>query len=135
MTTELFEDYSIFVNGLLSKPSSDFDAMIERLQELRTLGCDVPRLLTASNGLCSESGEFQEIIKKFCWQGKPYNDDNILHMKKELSDIVFYLMTACLALNIGLDDIIEENIRKLESRYPGGKFDVQHSEVRKIGDL
>jgi len=86
-------------------------------------------------GLSSEGGEFMELVKKILFQGKPYNDDNILHMKKELSDICFYLQTACVALGVNIDDVILENISKLSARYPGGHFDAHYSENRKAGDL
>lgn len=57
------------------------------------------------------------------------------HMKRELGDIMWYVAQACMGLNISLDDIIEMNVDKLKSRYPGGEFDVHHSENRVEGDL
>lgn len=133
--SNLTTEYSKFVDELLSKPSSEFGALIERLKELDSVGCNVERIMTAAIGISAESGEFMEIVKKMVFQGKPWNEENIFHIKRELSDIIFYLQTACLALNISLDDVIKENIAKLESRYPGGKFTVQESENRKEGDL
>jgi len=56
-------------------------------------------------------------------------------MKRELGDIMWYVAQACMGLNISLDDIIEMNVDKLKSRYPGGEFSVKHSEIRKEGDL
>jgi NTP pyrophosphatase (non-canonical NTP hydrolase) len=56
-------------------------------------------------------------------------------MKRELGDIMWYVAQACMGLNISLDDIIEMNVDKLKSRYPGGEFDVHHSENRVEGDL
>ena len=52
-----------------------------------------PRLLTAALGLTAESGEFTEVVKKIILQGKPYNEDNIFHMKRELGDICWYIGT------------------------------------------
>lgn len=118
----------------MSEPSSDFNAFITRLNELNQ-NTQIERLLTASVGISAEAGEFMEIMKKMIFQGKPWNEENEFHIKRELSDIIFYLQTACLALNIDIEDVIAMNIEKLEARYPGGKFDVHYSENRKEGDL
>ena len=127
--------YAQFVDGVTSEPSKDFDAFIYRLQELNGENSDIQRLLTAAVGLSAESGEFTEIVKKIIFQGKPYNDDNIYHMKRELGDICWYLAQACMALNTSFDEIVEMNVEKLKARYPGGEFDVYKSENRKEGDL
>jgi NTP pyrophosphatase (non-canonical NTP hydrolase) len=84
---------------------------------------------------CAEGGEFMEVIKKIMFQGKPYNEDNVFHMKRELGDVAWYFANACIALELDPYEVFEENVRKLESRYPGGKFNIQRSEVRKDGDL
>ena len=129
------KNYGHFVDTLLSEPSSSHEAYINRLNELNEQGCNISRLLTGSVGMSAEAGEFTEIVKKIIFQGKPFNEDNIFHMKRELSDIMFYVQTACLALGTTVDEVIEMNIEKLESRYPGGKFSIDHSEHRKEGDL
>ena len=129
------QKYAQFVDGVTSEPSKDFDAFIYRLQELNGENSDIHRLLTAAVGLSAESGEFTEIVKKIIFQGKPYNDDNIYHMKRELGDIMWYLAQACMALNTNFNEILEMNIDKLKSRYPGGEFDAHYSENRKEGDL
>ena len=128
-------NYNVFVDTLLSNESSDFDTFIDRLTTLNRQGSNVHRLLTGAVGMSAEAGEFTEIVKKIIFQGKPFNEDNIFHMKRELSDIMFYVQTACLALNVSIEEIVAMNIEKLESRYPGGKFTVQESEVRAEGDL
>ena len=127
--------YAQFVDGVTSEPSKDFDAFIYRLQELNGENSDIQRLLTAAVGLSAESGELTEIVKKIIFQGKPYNDDNIYHMKRELGDIMWYLAQACMALNTNFNEILEMNVDKLKARYPGGEFDVYKSENRKEGDL
>lgn len=131
----MINNYDVFVDTLLSEPSSDFKSFIKSLDDLKDNGCEIHRLMTGAVGLCAESGEFMEIVKKMVFQGKPYNEDNIFHMKRELGDIIFYFQTICLSLNISMDDIISENIKKLESRYPGGKFEVSKSEIRQEGDI
>ena len=92
-------------------------------------------LLTASIGLSSEGGEFSEIVKKCLFQGKPLNDETVFHLKRELGDIMWYWSNACRSLGIDPNDVLEENVKKLESRYPGGKFDILYSENRKQGGL
>ena len=69
------------------------------------------------------------------FQGKPVNDENIFHMKRELGDIMWYVAQACMALDTDFNEIIEMNVEKLKARYPGGEFDVHHSENRKEGDV
>ena len=127
--------YLEFVSGVTSKPSQDTEAMIYRLQELVGSGAQPERLLTAAVGLCAESGEFTEIVKKMVFQGKPYNEENIFHMKRELGDVCWYLAQAFIALDTTFDEVIEMNVDKLVGRYPGGQFNVHHSENRKEGDL
>ena len=135
MTKVDTEKYLEFVHGVTSAPSLDYPVLAARLSELEAGGANVTQLLTAALGLTAESGEFTEVVKKIFLQGKPYNEDNVFHMKRELGDICWYLAQACMALDTTFDEVIEMNVEKLESRYPGGSFDVHHSENRKEGDL
>ena len=128
--------YLDFVAGVTSPASSDLPQLLSRMTELDvTDDADIPRLLTAALGLSAEAGEFTEVVKKIILQGKPYNEDNVFHMKRELGDICWYLARACMALDTTFDEIIEMNVDKLKERYPGGEFDVHKSENRKQGDL
>ena len=127
--------YLDFVAGVTSMPSQDSVILQARIDELVANGADVPHLLTAALGLTAESGEFTEVVKKILLQGKPYNEDNVFHMKRELGDICWYLAQACMALDTTFDEIIEMNVDKLKARYPGGEFDVHKSENRREGDL
>ena len=128
--------YLDFVAGVTSPASSDLPQLLSRMTELDVSDdADVHRLLTAALGLSAEAGEFTEVVKKIILQGKPYNEDNVFHMKRELGDICWYLAQACMALDTTFDEIIEMNVDKLKERYPGGEFDVHKSENRKDGDL
>ena len=128
--------YLDFVTEVTSLPSTDLAALLSRITELDIeQDVDVPRLLTAALGLTAESGEFTEVVKKIILQGKPYNEENVFHMKRELGDICWYLAQACMALDTTFDEIIEMNVDKLKARYPGGEFDVHQSVNRKEGDL
>ena len=128
--------YLDFVTEVTSLPSTDLAALLSRITELDIeQDADVPRLLTAALGLTAESGEFTEVVKKIILQGKPYSEENVFHMKRELGDICWYLAQACMALDTTFDEIIEMNVDKLKARYPGGEFDVHQSENRVEGDL
>ena len=129
------EKYLEFVHGVTSAPSLDYPVLAARLSELEAGGANVTQLLTAALGLTAEAGEFTEVVKKIFLQGKPYNEENVFHMKRELGDICWYLAQACMALDTTFDEVIEMNVDKLQARYPGGSFDVHHSENRKEGDL
>ena len=130
------EKYLEFVSEVTSNPSKDIAQLFRRMTDLEVeQDADVPRLLTAALGLSAESGEFTEVIKKIVLQGKPYNKENVFHLKRELGDICWYLAQACMALDTTCDEIIELNVEKLKARYPGGEFDIRKSENRKEGDL
>tara|TARA_R100001443_G_scaffold117405_1_gene142248 strand:+ start:2643 stop:3047 length:405 start_codon:yes stop_codon:yes gene_type:complete len=127
--------YIDFVAQTTSRPSTYFQDLATRLAELEGLGADVPKLTTAALGITAEAGEFAEIVKKIFLQGKPYEEANIIHMKKELGDIMWYIAQACMALDTDFDELMQMNVDKLSARYPEGTFDVHYSENRKEGDL
>ena len=129
------EKYLEFVQEVTSAPSTDYVTLVQRLNLLEAEDADVCKLLTAALGLTAESGEFTEVVKKIVFQGKPYNKENVFHMKRELGDICWYIAQACMALDTTFDELIEMNVDKLKARYPGGEFDVHKSENRKEGDL
>jgi NTP pyrophosphatase (non-canonical NTP hydrolase) len=128
--------YAEFVLAICSNQSKNSEAFVEHVRKLHnTTNVNIPLLLTSGIGLASEGGEFNEIVKKIFFQGKPLDDDNIFHMKRELGDIMWYWMNACNALGLDPNAVIAENVKKLEARYPGGSFDAYYSENRKTGDL
>jgi|TARA_Y100000022_G_C12951673_1_gene240584 NTP pyrophosphatase (non-canonical NTP hydrolase) len=128
-------NYIEFVKQTTSPPSLDYAIMAARLAELEVNDVNTTQLLTAALGLTAESGEFTEVVKKIVFQGKPYNEDNVFHMKRELGDICWYLAQAFMALDTNFDEILDMNIEKLSARYPEGTFDAYYSENRKEGDL
>ena len=130
--------YEKFVKAVTSSESNNYDYLHRRIEELRNQTdstLNPALLLTAAIGMAAEGGEFAEIPKKIFFQGKPFNEDARFHMKRELGDIMWYWVNACRALDLDPNDVIAENVNKLESRYPGGKFDAFYSENRKAGDL
>ena len=129
-----FDKYSHFVDAVTSDCSKDFVSLADRMGELDREGANIERLTTAGVGLAAESGEFLEIVKKMVFQGKPWNDDNREHLIIELGDTMWYVMQACMALDVDINDVIRRNVAKLEKRYPSGSFDVEKSEHRRAGD-
>jgi len=128
--------YIEFVRQTTSPASSDFAQLLSRLTELETsANADTPRLLTAAFGLSAEAGEFTEVVKKIFLQGKPYTEENVFHMKRELGDLCWYLAQACMALDTNFEEVLQMNYEKLSARYPEGTFDVYRSENRVEGDL
>ena len=129
------DKYIEFVNAVTSEESKYGGHFQDRVRDLYSKEFSTHRALTAALGLCAESGEFTEIIKKIVFQGKPVNQENLFHLKRELGDIMWYFIQACILLDTTPEEIIKMNVDKLKSRYPGGEFDVYHSENRREGDL
>jgi NTP pyrophosphatase (non-canonical NTP hydrolase) len=139
--------YQNFVEKVTSAPSNDLGNFLDTCNRLNvnhevTDGTmqqgpkvNISLLLTAALGMAAETGEFCEIPKKIFFQGKALNDEAVFHMKRELGDVMWYWINACRALDLDPNDVIAENVKKLESRYPGGAFDPYYSENRKQGDL
>lgn len=80
-------------------------------------------LINSVMGLCGESGEAIDIVKKWLAQGHELDRERLA---KELGDIAWYLAEAATALEIPLEDIFQGNIDKLKKRFPEG-FSVQNS--------
>ncbi len=87
-------------------------------------------LINSVMGLCGESGEATDIVKKWLMQGHDLDKD---HLIKELGDIAWYLAEAATALDIPLDVILQGNLDKLHKRYPDG-FNINASINRQKED-
>tara|TARA_B110000444_G_C18799195_1_gene576517 strand:+ start:633 stop:1043 length:411 start_codon:yes stop_codon:yes gene_type:complete len=128
--------YKEFVGEVTSNESNNTEALATMLNKLdKESGVNMAQLLTGAIGIASEGGEFAEIVKKCIFQGKPLDDETQFHAKRELGDIIWYWINSCRALDLDPNEVIAENVRKLEKRYPGGSFDAYYSENRKDGDL
>ena len=134
VTSEQSHDLTTFMNQL-DRLDGNYEAYGSNGEYMHGPDINVPLLLCGAIGLGSETGEFQEIVKKITFQGKPLSDETLFHMKRELGDIMWYWINACRALRLDPNEVVAENVKKLEARYPGGHFDVYHSENRKQGDL
>ena len=127
--------YVEFVDAVTSNESKNYYDFAQRIAILQDQGFPTERLLTASVGMSAEAGEFTEIIKKIVFQGKPVNEENLFHLKRELGDIMWYVSQACIGLDISIEEVIQMNFEKLSARYPEGAFSIERSENRKEGDL
>lgn len=137
--------YSEFVEAITSPASNDLasfmnsldrvDANFDFEKDQHGPEMNVPLLITSAMGLCGEAGEFSEIFKKVIFHGKQYTEETKAHAAKELGDVIWYWTNACRALGLDPNEVIAENVRKLEARYPGGTFNVLASSVRAVGDI
>ena len=102
---------------------------------LRTAQADkllaIDLLLNSALGLCGESGEVADIVKKFRFQG---HDLDFEHIAKELGDISWYLAVGAYAIGYGLETILQMNVDKLKARYPNG-FSADRSLHRDKNDV
>ena len=129
----MIDDYAKFVDHTTSMESKDYIALVDRLWAIEDTA-NLPRLLTAVIGMQSETGEFAEIVKKCVFQGKELDESVKFHLKRELGDIIWYWAQGVMSLGFTPSEIIEENINKLEKRYPNG-FEAFRSENRAEGDI
>ena len=83
-------------------------------------------LINGVMGLCGESGEAIDIVKKHLHQGHALDQEKLI---KELGDIAWYLAETAYALDVDLDEVLRKNIAKLKARYPAG-FDTERSIYR-----
>lgn len=82
-----------------------------------------PRIFNAALGLCGESGEVADLVKKWAFQGHPKDHEKVA---EELGDICWYIAIAADALGLTLEEIMYRNIEKLKRRYPDG-FETERS--------
>ena len=129
----MIDDYAKFVDHTTSTESKDYVALVDRLWAIEDTA-NLPRLLTAVIGMQSETGEFAEIVKKCIFQGKELDESVKFHLMRELGDIIWYWSQGVMSLGYSPSDVIKENIKKLEKRYPDG-FEVFRSENRAEGDI
>ena len=130
-----FKEYTKFVDAVTSDESRDFLAFSDRIVSLDEKSANIERLLTGAVGINSEGGEIMEIVKKLIFQGKKWDEETIYHLKRELGDVMWYVVQCLIALESSMDEVVAMNVDKLKARYPGGEFDPFYSENRQEGDL
>lgn len=82
-------------------------------------------------GLCGETGECVDLVKKHLFQGHELDKE---HLAKELGDVAWYLAVTAEAIGYDLNTILQMNVKKLRNRYPNG-FDEERSKHRNEGDI
>ena len=92
---------------------------------------DLGGVFNACLGLSGEVGELNDMIKKWVFHEKPFDEE---HAKKELGDVMWYVAMMCESFGWNLDEIMQMNVDKLKARYPKG-FDVELANNRKEGDV
>lgn len=82
---------------------------------IRAADPEIIRLLHAGIGMCTESGEFVDALKKHIFYGRPLDKTNL---KEEMADCLWYIAIACDQLNVSISELMDTNIKKLRARYP-----------------
>jgi NTP pyrophosphatase (non-canonical NTP hydrolase) len=101
---------SNYVEKAMRTYSNDYDAIRSRLMDDKTID-----LLHASMGLCTEAGEFTDMLKKYIFYGRELDEINLL---EELGDDFWYAALAIHRLKSKMDSVMSRNIQKLAKRYP-----------------
>lgn len=114
---------SDFIKSSLITEARDMTPVLDRLQDIGTI-----RLLHAMVGLCTESGEFQDTIKKHIFYGKEIDKINLV---EELGDLMWYMAVACDELGVSFEEVMEKNVAKLSARYKG-KFSEEKADKRDL---
>jgi NTP pyrophosphatase (non-canonical NTP hydrolase) len=110
---------------ILPMESKDFESILKRL----TTDYPKVRLLHAAIGMGTETGEFQDAIKKYLFYGTPVDYPNLI---EELGDLMWYIQVACDVLGVTLGEVLRINAEKLQARYSKGKFDKEDAENRDL---
>lgn len=100
---------------------NDYQSLAQRTSN-KSLS-DYDKIRNGCYGLCGESGECIDLLKKHEFQGHELNEEKLID---ELGDVLWYIAQTASGLGIGMDDIAQRNIAKLRARYPEG-FDIQKS--------
>ena len=108
---------------------NEYQALAMRTRNMQL--AEASSLANGVMGLCGESGECADMVKKFLFQGGALDED---HFIKELGDVLWYIALCCETLGLKMDDIMQKNIDKLSARYPEG-FDPHRSQHREVGDV
>lgn len=115
----------------LAMRTKNNDANVQLLEKAKANGDCFGCIVNACYGLSGEVGEFNDMIKKWIFHGKPLDDT---HAKKELGDILWYVAMMCDGFGWDMGDVMQMNIDKLKARYPEG-FDMIRSNNRKNDDV
>lgn len=113
-----------YVEEALRSENKDFQSLISRV-DVRSM-----RLLHGAMGLDTESGEIMDSMKRHIIYG---SDLNVVNIREELGDIMWYVALICDELGLTIEQICEDNIAKLRKRYPD-KFSRELAENRDVAN-
>lgn len=103
----------------------------EALRTASGMNKEMPMVVNGVLGLCGESGECADMVKKYLFQGHELDE---AHLAKELGDVAWYLAVTAYSIGYDLETVLAMNVEKLRKRYPEG-FDPGRSLHRQEGDL
>lgn len=103
-------DQKQYTQAALRTEYESYDKMKDRLQNTELM-----RLLHAGMGMCTEAGEFQDMLKRVIFYGKELDRTNLI---EEIGDMLWYCAVACDTLQVSMEDVMRRNILKLQTRYP-----------------
>lgn len=106
--------------------------LVERINQAAEMGIDLGKVINAAFGMSGEAGEFEDQLKKWIFHNKELD---IVHLKKELGDVCWYIALTCEAFGWDLDEILQMNIDKLSARYHGGSFSEQAANHKADDDV
>lgn len=120
----------------LASKTNDGNSTARLTAEMKASECflylkDFGGVINACLGLSGEVGEFNDMIKKWIFHEKEFDEG---HAKKELGDIMWYVALMCKSFGWDLDEILQRNIDKLAKRYPEG-FDPEKANNRTKDDV
>ncbi len=110
----------------------DYQDYVEKLASPQSVETEKDRLLTSALGLAGEAGECADLVKKHIYHGKEFKREDFI---KELSDVMWYMAFACNTLGITIQDVIDVNVEKLNSRYKDGKFTLEEFKAKEDAKL
>ena len=118
---EYFAEYTDFIDSVTNKTSKDDELFANRFQKLsQSLEGNYSRLDNAIAGLVGESGEVADVWKKVKYHDLEYTPEVKDKFIKELGDVCWYLFQTAFALKVPVDEIIRQNIEKLQKRHANG---------------
>lgn len=101
----------------------EYEQFVLSLASERSIASEYAKVCTGGLGLAGEAGEVADLAKKIVFHGMDFTDEVRQKLLSELSDCMWYIaFTARAVLGVGIQQVIDENVRKLTARYPTGKF-------------
>jgi len=122
----------------MSKTLTEYENWVTAKMSPASMESFNTKIATGGLGLGGEGGECADIAKKVLFHGMEFTDEVRQKLVKELGDALFYIaFTARNVCGVGIQDILDANVEKLDARYKEG-FTVEEfmaKEKAKEGEL